>query len=813
MLRFAGEVHGVASSPRFVVVATRGHVYAFHARDLSNAFGVVSAPAPRDCAALALGPRWLAYAAAEPPARDGAPPVGGDSDGEAGGGGATAGTGGGGGGGGGWGTGLWNVAKDVASGLYQLTDIGVRTLAGSGGAGGVGGLPPRGGGTPAAAAAAAADDARACCGAVIVRDTTTRAIVAHFAAHRGGTAVTALAFSASGALLASAAAAGQTVHVHRIVPRSPPALLYACERGITRAAVVGLAFSTDGRWLATTTARGTTHLFAVAPNGGAVDAAEHAAALCGPGGAPPDVAGGGAGGGTAVPVRARARASGAARIWTRAHPSAQVPAPVYAGEAGAEAGEGGEGAAGAGAAGVPACIAAWQVRGAWQCVCVLGAHRVTAARAAAVRAARGAPAHRGCVCPGAARAARRRSRRQRRRRRRRRRRRVAAHHRGARRAGGRRCRRGRARRRRDGAVGTAAAAPGAVVSAARRAAAAARGRGRRGALPAVLRVAARRPRPRRALARGAAAPAHHQRRGARRRTHDASGRHGRVRPTAATGLARGARRGGGGGSSDGGRAHTRLTRALQYVVPCRSEPVHTTGPPPAGCTGFVPESSVSTGQSFDEARAGRAGARGGAARAHATPPPPRPQIRADWLSHAEIVTRSDAVVPPWASPLRRFLKCARARACAYAFPVCPAAGLFGLTRAPGRRSAACRYDPIALAVPGYDTQPRARASSGGVDGGSRGAPAAQQQQQQGAFDEDWSRTIVLSELFIETRDPLPVSVRRFGPVATTLPVAVPVVGGVAAPGDIDYFGGPAHGATAPPISALAGARARARWRV
>jgi hypothetical protein len=143
------------------------------------------------------------------------------------------------------------------------------------------------------------------------------------------------------------------------------------------------------------------------------------------------------------------------------------------------------------------------------------------------------------------------------------------------------------------------------------------------------------------------------------------------------------------------------------------------------------------------------------------------QTRADWLSHAEIVTRVDPAAPSWASPLRRFLK----------------------------------YDAIPLAVPGYDTQPRGRADSGGDGGG--GARSAGAATAAGAFDEDWSRTMALSDLFFEAQDLLPVSIRRFGPVVTS----VPPTPGSAAPGDIDYFGPTAHGASAPPISALAGARA------
>jgi len=122
-------------------------------------------------------------------------------------------------------------------------------------------------------------------GSVVVRDLVSNKTIANFQSHRAPLAL--LQFDASGSLLVSCSTDGQTVHVHRVVPRHPTEaacnatapshqLLYRLNRGITRAAIRHVSFSDDLRWLAATSARGTTHVFPINPTGGPVNTLTHA---------------------------------------------------------------------------------------------------------------------------------------------------------------------------------------------------------------------------------------------------------------------------------------------------------------------------------------------------------------------------------------------------------------------------------------------------------------------------------------------------------------------------------------------------------
>ncbi|KAJ0179162.1 hypothetical protein K1T71_004874 [Dendrolimus kikuchii] len=104
-------------------------------------------------------------------------------------------------------------------------------------------------------------------------------IVAHFVAH--SEAIIALKFDASGMLLITADRRGHDFHVFRINPHPcGPSLasihhLYILHRGDTTAKVQDIAISVDGRWAAVSTLRGTTHVFAVSPYGGACGVRTH----------------------------------------------------------------------------------------------------------------------------------------------------------------------------------------------------------------------------------------------------------------------------------------------------------------------------------------------------------------------------------------------------------------------------------------------------------------------------------------------------------------------------------------------------------
>ncbi|XP_012279625.1 breast carcinoma-amplified sequence 3 homolog isoform X2 [Orussus abietinus] len=105
------------------------------------------------------------------------------------------------------------------------------------------------------------------------------AVIAHFTAH--GDAIVAMTFDLTGALLMTADKRGHDFHVFRIQPHpGGPTLaavhhLYVLHRGDTTAKVQDMTFSSDARWAAVSTVRGTTHVFPVAPYGGSVGVRTH----------------------------------------------------------------------------------------------------------------------------------------------------------------------------------------------------------------------------------------------------------------------------------------------------------------------------------------------------------------------------------------------------------------------------------------------------------------------------------------------------------------------------------------------------------
>lgn len=107
-------------------------------------------------------------------------------------------------------------------------------------------------------------------------------IIAHFIAHTE--VIAAMAFDASGLLLLTADKRGHDFHVFRIHPHpcgsSSASVhhLYILHRGDTTAKVQDMTFSMDSRWAAVTTARGTTHVFAVTPYGGPASYRTHGSA-------------------------------------------------------------------------------------------------------------------------------------------------------------------------------------------------------------------------------------------------------------------------------------------------------------------------------------------------------------------------------------------------------------------------------------------------------------------------------------------------------------------------------------------------------
>lgn len=93
-----------------------------------------------------------------------------------------------------------------------------------------------------------------------------------------------MTFDASGLMLLTADKRGHDFHVFRLHPHPCGSAsasvhhLYILHRGDTTAKVQDMIFSLDSRWIAVTTARGTTHVFAISPYGGATTYRTHGSA-------------------------------------------------------------------------------------------------------------------------------------------------------------------------------------------------------------------------------------------------------------------------------------------------------------------------------------------------------------------------------------------------------------------------------------------------------------------------------------------------------------------------------------------------------
>lgn len=95
-------------------------------------------------------------------------------------------------------------------------------------------------------------------------------VLAHYRPHSHP--IMELTFNSAGTLLMSVSNQGHTFHVFSILPSGTHtgsnAHLYSLLRGYTDARVEDSKFSADSLWCAVSTARGTTHLYAINPDGG-----------------------------------------------------------------------------------------------------------------------------------------------------------------------------------------------------------------------------------------------------------------------------------------------------------------------------------------------------------------------------------------------------------------------------------------------------------------------------------------------------------------------------------------------------------------
>ncbi|XP_050444455.1 breast carcinoma-amplified sequence 3 homolog [Adelges cooleyi] len=115
----------------------------------------------------------------------------------------------------------------------------------------------------------------------VLKETTSHGpdIVAHFAAHCE--AIVALNFDQSGLMLITADKNGHRFNVFKIHPNvlgssfASVHHLYTLHRGDTTAKIQDIQFSSDSRWVAVSSLRGTTHLFPITPYGGPIGLRTH----------------------------------------------------------------------------------------------------------------------------------------------------------------------------------------------------------------------------------------------------------------------------------------------------------------------------------------------------------------------------------------------------------------------------------------------------------------------------------------------------------------------------------------------------------
>ncbi|KAG0623769.1 hypothetical protein M758_3G200500 [Ceratodon purpureus] len=299
-LRFRTGIHAVRCSSRVVAVALSTQIYCFDAGTLQNMYSVLTYPSPVSppgsghygYGAMAVGPRWLAYAGNQPlvattgrvspqhlTPSPGASPSTSPANGSL----------------------VAHYAmestKHIVAGVVTLSDIGYNKFkkyysdlnpdGGNASPIGVGSPNWKNGtnghspwqGSPAPEPEFA--------GTVIIRDIVSKNVVAQFRAH--SSPLSALAFDPSGTLLATASVYGHNLNVFRLTPPSSIAggngtggdtnttfvHLYKLSRGVTNAVIQDITFSSDSHWISVSSTRGTNHLFAISPFGGVVGPQTH----------------------------------------------------------------------------------------------------------------------------------------------------------------------------------------------------------------------------------------------------------------------------------------------------------------------------------------------------------------------------------------------------------------------------------------------------------------------------------------------------------------------------------------------------------
>ncbi|XP_077243493.1 autophagy-related protein 18f-like [Tasmannia lanceolata] len=281
VLKFRTAVYSVRCSPRVVAISQAAQIHCFDAATLEREYTILTYPIVSGCLGsggigcgpLAVGPRWLAYTGSPvaisntgrvspqhftPATNSSVSPANGSLVAHY----------------------AKESSKQFAAGIVTLGDMGYKKLSkycsellpdcNNSIRSGTPGFKTNGtsnGYVP--------DTENA--GMVIVRDIVSKSVVAQFRAHRSP--ISALCFDPSGTLLVTASVQGHNINVFRIMP-SPLGIssgfeatgsyvhLYRLQRGLTNAVIQDISFSDDSQWIMISSSRGTSHLFAVSPQGG-----------------------------------------------------------------------------------------------------------------------------------------------------------------------------------------------------------------------------------------------------------------------------------------------------------------------------------------------------------------------------------------------------------------------------------------------------------------------------------------------------------------------------------------------------------------
>lgn len=118
-------------------------------------------------------------------------------------------------------------------------------------------------------------------GTITIRDIVTSKVICTF--RQFNVPVTSMTWDTTGTLLAVVPADGQYVHIYKISgvcdsnSNSNIKCLYRLFRGISHATIRSIAFSSDSKWITMSSTNGTTHIYAINPNGGQVTYYTHSA--------------------------------------------------------------------------------------------------------------------------------------------------------------------------------------------------------------------------------------------------------------------------------------------------------------------------------------------------------------------------------------------------------------------------------------------------------------------------------------------------------------------------------------------------------